>query len=119
MTPWTISRQTPLSMGFPRQEYWNGLPFASPEDLPDPGIEPVFPVSSALQADSSPAESSGKSLVYRVHSETSCQVALVVKNPPANAGEVRDLGSIPGLGRSPGGRNGSPLQYSCLENPMD
>ena len=47
------------------------------------------------------------------------QVALVVKNPPANAGDIRDLGSIPGLGRSPGGGNGNPLQYSCLENPMD
>ena len=40
----------------------------------------------------------------------------VVKNPPTNA---EDLGSIPGLGRSPGGGNGNPLQYSCLENPMD
>ena len=47
------------------------------------------------------------------------QVALVVKNPPANAGDVRDAGLIPGLGRSPGGRNGNLLQYSCLENPMD
>ena len=47
------------------------------------------------------------------------QVVLVVKNLPANAGDIRDLGSIPGLGRSPGGRNGSPLQYFCLENPMD
>ena len=45
------------------------------------------------------------------------QVALVVKNPPANAGDVRDLGSIPGLGRPPGGGHGNPLQYSCLENP--
>ena len=41
------------------------------------------------------------------------------KNPPANAGDVRDLGLIPGSGRSPGGGNGNPLQYSCLENPMD
>ena len=47
------------------------------------------------------------------------QVALVVKNPPADAGDVRDTGSIPGSGRSPGGEHGSPLQYSCLENPMD
>ena len=47
------------------------------------------------------------------------QVALVVKNLPANAGNVRDLGLIPGLGRSPGKGNGHPLQYSCLENPMD
>jgi len=43
----------------------------------------------------------------------------VVKNPPTNAGDIRDMGSIPGLGRSPGEGNGNPLQYSCLENPMD
>ena len=43
----------------------------------------------------------------------------VVKNPPANAGDIRDAGSNPGLGRSPGGGNGNPLQCSCLENPMD
>ena len=47
------------------------------------------------------------------------QVMLVVKNPPDNAGDVGDRGSIPGWGRSPGGGNGNPLQYSCLENPMD
>ena len=47
------------------------------------------------------------------------QVALVVKNLPDNAGDLRDLSSNPGLGRSPGGGNGNPLQYSCLENPMD
>ena len=44
---------------------------------------------------------------------------LVVKNPPANAGDVRDMGSIPGLGRSLGQGHGNPLQYSCLENSMD
>ena len=47
------------------------------------------------------------------------QVVLVVKNLPATAGDVRDVGLIPGLGRSPGGGDGNPLQYSCLENPMD
>ena len=47
------------------------------------------------------------------------QVVLVVKKLAANAGGVRDVGSIPGLGRSPGGGPGNPLQYSCLENPMD
>ena len=47
------------------------------------------------------------------------QVVLVIKNLPANAGDVRDLGSSPGMGRSPGEGNGNPLQYSCLENPMD
>ena len=47
------------------------------------------------------------------------QVVLVVKNPPANARDIRDMGLIPGSGRSPGAGNGNPLQYSCLENPMD
>ena len=47
------------------------------------------------------------------------QVRLVVKNPPANAGDERDVGSIPGSGRSPRGEHGNPLQYSGLENPMD
>ena len=47
------------------------------------------------------------------------QVALEVKNPPANAGDIRDTGSIPGSGRSPGEGHASPLQYSWLENPMD
>ena len=45
-------------------------------------------------------------------------MALAVKNPPANAGDIRDVSSIPGLGRSPGGGLGNPLQYSCLENLM-
>ena len=44
MTPWTAAQHAPLSMGFPRQEYWKGLPFPSPGDLPHPGIEPVSPV---------------------------------------------------------------------------
>ena len=48
-TPWTLAHQAPLSMGFTRQEYWSGLPFPSPGDLPDPGMEPGSP---ALQADS-------------------------------------------------------------------
>ena len=43
----------------------------------------------------------------------------MVKNPPANAGDVNDVDSVPGLGRSPGGGDGSPLQFSCLENPTD
>ena len=46
-------------------------------------------------------------------------MALEVKNPPANAGDVREVGSIPGSGRSPGGGHGNPLQYSYLKNPMD
>ena len=53
MTPWTVACKAPLSMGFSRQEYWNGLPFPYPENLPDPGIEPRSP---ALQVDSLPNE---------------------------------------------------------------
>ena len=49
----------------------------------------------------------------------SSQVVLVVKNPPDNAGDIRDVGLIPGLGRSLGAGHDNPLQYSCLENPMD
>ena len=60
VTPWTRGYQTPLSMGFPRQEYWSGLPFPSPGDLPDGGIEPASPVPPALQADSLPSEPPGK-----------------------------------------------------------
>ena len=47
------------------------------------------------------------------------QVALMVKNPPSNTGDIRDTGSIPGLGGSLEGEHGNPLQYSCLENPMN
>ena len=47
------------------------------------------------------------------------QVDLVVKNLPASAGNLRDMGSVPGSGRSPGGGHSNPLQYSCLKNPMD
>ena len=51
--------------------------------------------------------------------ERTAQVMLVVKTPPANAGDIGDVGLIPGSGRSPGLGNSKPLQYSCLENPMD
>ena len=57
MTSWTVALQAPLSMGFPRQEYWTGLPFPSPGDLPDPGVKPG---SSILQVDSLLSESQGK-----------------------------------------------------------
>ena len=57
VTPWTVARQTPLSMEFSKQEYWSWLPFPSPRDLPDPGIEPASP---ELQADSLPSEPPGK-----------------------------------------------------------
>ena len=56
-TPWTAAYQVPLSMGFSRQEYWSGLPFPSPEDIPDPGMEPMSP---ALAGGFSNTESPGK-----------------------------------------------------------
>ena len=57
LIPWIVACQASLSMGFPRQEYWSGLPFASPGDLPNAGIKPRSP---ALWADSLPSESPGK-----------------------------------------------------------
>ena len=60
-TPWTVALQAPLSMGFPRQEYWNGLPFLSPGDLPHSGIEPVSP---ELTDGFFTAEPPGKPLKY-------------------------------------------------------
>ena len=95
-TLWTVAYQAPPSVGFSRQEYWSGLPFPSPGDLPNPGIEPRSP---ALPTDALPSEPPG--------------------NPPAKAGDIRDTGSILGSGRAPGGGHSNPLQYSCLENPMD
>ena len=57
VTPWTVAYQAPPSMEFSRQEYWSGLPFLSPGDLPNPGIEPGSP---ALEADALPTEPPGK-----------------------------------------------------------
>ena len=58
VTPWTVAHQVPLSMVFPRQEYWSGLPVPSPGDLPDPGIKPTLP---ALAGGFFTTESPGKS----------------------------------------------------------
>ena len=60
----SLQLQAPLSMGFPRQEYWSGLPFPSPGDLPDPGIEPAFPTS---QVDSLPLSHLGSPCPKRDH----------------------------------------------------
>ena len=56
MTPWTVAHEAPLSMGFPRQEYWSGLSFPSPGDLLDPGIKPQAPARVLLQANPLPSE---------------------------------------------------------------
>ena len=65
VTLWTVAYQAPQSMGFSRQEYWTGLPFPSPGDLPDPGIEPGSPT---LQADTLPSAPPGKPLEERNYS---------------------------------------------------
>ena len=61
VTPWIVAHQAPLSMGFPRQEYWSGLPFPFPGDVPDLGIKPESP---ALQADSLPPDPPGKPNIW-------------------------------------------------------
>ena len=61
-TPWTVAYQAPPSVGFSRQEYWSGLPFPSPGDLPEPSIESGSP---SLQADTLPSEPPGKSILMR------------------------------------------------------
>ena len=96
-TPWTVAHQVPLFMELSIQEYWSGLPFSPPGDLPELGIKPG---SCALQADFLPSEPPGK--------ESAC-----------NAGDAGEAGSAPGSGRSSGEGNGYRPQYSCLENPMD
>ena len=83
-------------MGFSRQECWSGLPFSSPGNLSDSGIEPASPEAPSL-----------RETLYGAS-----QVALVVKNLPAKAGNIRDMGLITGSGRSPGGGHGNTPQYS-------
>ena len=117
-TLWTVDRQAPLSMGLFRQEYWSGLPLPSQGDLPDPRIELS---SLALQANSLSSEPPGKPYAFHKAAYNDCswasQEVQMVKNPPANVGDIRHAGSIPGLARCPGEGHGNPLQYSCLENP--
>ena len=63
-TPWTVARQAPLLMGFPRQEYWSGLPFPSPGDLPDPGIKPTSLGPPALAGGFFTIEPAGENHMY-------------------------------------------------------
>ena len=82
-TLWTVTCQAPLSMGFSRQEYWSGLPFPSPEELPNPGIEPRSPT---LQADALPSEPLGKpdtyGSMYRYFIPFHCQIIFYYMNIP-------------------------------------
>ena len=83
-TLWTVACQALLSMGFSRQEYWSGLPFPSPGDLPDLEIELRSP---ALQAESLPSEPLGFGQMY--DDRWSSPVVLMVMNPPVSAGDMR------------------------------
>ena len=130
--PWTVAHQAPLPMEFSRQEYWSGLPFPTLGYLPNPGIEPASPALAGRFFTTVPT---GKPSQY-IHSTNSHHVNFKYtilcfswgfsggsvggkKNPPANAGDAGDLGSISGSGTSPGKGNGNPLQDSCPKNPMD
>ena len=62
-TPWTVAHQAPLSMEFPRQEYWSGLPFPSPGDLSDPRIEAISPVAPTFQVDTLPLSHLGNRML--------------------------------------------------------
>ena len=84
-----------------------------------PGVQHGDMSGSAVPlASSSSSLASVPPLRFLYQSKVASQVALVVKNPLANTGDVRDMGSIPEWGRSPGGGHGNPFQYSCLENAM-
>ena len=74
-TPWTVAYQAPPSMGFSRQEYWSGLPFHSPGDLPDPGIEPGSPT---FQADALTSEPPGKHHSFYLYKVCSDVLILVL-----------------------------------------
>ena len=76
-TPWTVAYQASLSMGFSKQEYPSGLPFPSPEDVPDPEIKPGSP---ALRADALPSEPSGRLMKRKVNWSSKLQCCLILKN---------------------------------------
>ena len=120
VNPWTTAHGVPLSLGFSWQKYWSGIPFPTQGDFPNPGIELASLASPTLAAEFLTISTTGEAHIGLWHHPIPCasHVAQWVKNLPANAGDSRDVGSVPGSGRSPGEGDGYPLQYSCLENPM-
>ena len=123
VTQRTIAHQAPLSVGFPRQEYWSGLPFPSPVDCPDPGITRASP---AWQADSLPESHLGSwrrqwhPTPVLLPGKSHGWKSLVGCSPWGR----QELGSTGRLHfhfsvSCIGGGNGNPLQCSCLENPRD
>ena len=124
-TPYTAAHQAPPSLGFSRQEHWSGLPFPSPMHESEKSNE----VAQSCQTLSDPMDCSlpGSSVHGIFQARVLEWVAIAFhtytlqcgKESAYNAGDSGDVVLIPGSGRYPGGGNGNPLQYSCLENPID
>ena len=124
VTPWTIACQAPLSMGFSMQEYWSGLPFPSPDGLPNLGIKPAFPVTPVLAGRlfyqyQRPKLGACHVCSAQIYCVRGLPHGATGKEPTCQCRRLKRGISIPGSGRSPGGGNGNPLQYSYLGNPMD
>ena len=114
VTLWTVAHQAPLSMGFSRQGYWSGLPCPPPGALPSQGRPFGDLHGKEIQKREAVCVYDWFTLLssrnWHITEQLSSQVARVVKNLPANAGDIRDAGSTPGLGRSPGGGCSNPFQ---------
>ena len=95
-TPWTVARQAPLSMEFPRQEYWSGLPFLTPGDLPDPGMEPTSLLSPTLATGPLPLAPPGKCDNNGTNSSNFNILILTPKRPsfPLQWNKVHSYGSV-------------------------
>ena len=123
-TLWTVALQAPLSKRLSRQESWSGLPFPSSGDFLTQGSNLqacISCIGRRIFTTAPPGKPSFKCYTSLSRFETSSHSlgfpdGSAVKDLPANAGDVRDSGLIPGLGRSPGEGNGNPPLYSCLEN---
>ena len=109
-------------MEFFRQEYWSELPCPPPGDLPNPVVEPTSLMSPTLASRcfTTSATLEAQNVTQfdfrQLKNNHGAPDGAIVKNLPAN---TADTSLIPGSRRSPGGGNGNPLQYSCLENPME
>ena len=114
-TPYTAAQQAPPSLGFSRQEYWSGVPLPSPLGSL---TEMQFLTSNSRVSDSVGKGSKSAFLTRLQVMPWAFLVAKMIKHLPT-VQETWAQSLIPGSGRSPGEGNGNPLQYSCLENPMD
>ena len=119
MIPWNVALQAPLSMEFFQARTLEWVPFPTPGDLPDPGMKPESPVSSALAGGFFTTAPPGMPLLTSTLFMWDFPGGLVVKNLPVSAGDAEDFGLIPGLGRSPGGGSGNHSSILAWKNSMD